>query len=149
MQVILQEDISALGKAGEVVTVKPGFARNFLLPKGKAVTADAGNLKALEHHRKVAANKQAKLVLEAQKKVATLQGVQLTIEAEVGEEGKLFGSVTSSDVVAALKALGHVVEKTQVQLREHLKQVGAHTVEIKLLPEVIAKITVTVVARAK
>lgn len=149
MQVILQEDIAALGKAGEVVTVKPGFARNFLLPKKKAVLADAGNLKALEHHRKVASAKQAKLTAEAQKKAATLQGVQVTIEAEVGEEGKLFGSVTSSDIVAKLKELGHTVEKVQVLLREHLKQVGTHTVEIRLLPEVIAKITVNVVARAK
>ncbi len=149
MQVILQEDISTLGKAGEVVTVKPGYARNFLLPRGKAVSADANNLKALEHHRKAASAKQAKLKAEAEKHAATMKGVQVTITAEVGEEGKLFGSITSGDIVAALKALGHTVEKTQVQLREHLKQVGAHTVEIKLLADVSVPVIVNVVPRAK
>lgn len=149
MQVILQEDVAALGKAGEVVNVKDGFARNFLLPKKKAVLADVGNLNALEHHRKVAAGKQAKLTTEAQKKAAVLKGVQLTIEAEVGEEGKLFGSVTSADIVAQLRALGHAVEKTQVQLKEHLKQVGTYSVDIRFLPEVIVPITVSVVAHGK
>lgn len=149
MEVILQEDISTLGKAGEIVNVKPGYARNFLLPRGKAVKADAGNLKSLEHHRKVASSKQAKLKAEAEKHAAIIKGVKVTIEAEVGEEGKLFGSVTTGDIVAALKALGHTVEKTQVQLKDHLKQVGTHTVEIKLLADVIVPITVNVVARAK
>lgn len=149
MQVILQEDISTLGKTGEVVTVKPGYARNFLLPKKKAVLADAASLNALEHHRKVAASRQAKLKAEATERAKTLSGVQLTIEAEVGEEGKLFGSVTVSDIVSKLKELGHTIEKTQVQLKEHIKQIGAFSVDIKLHSEVVAPIMVNVVERAK
>lgn len=149
MQVILQEDIASLGKTGEVVAVKPGYARNFLLPQKKAVLADAGNLGALEHHRKVAANRQAKLKGEATARAKTFSGIQLTIEAEVGEEGKLFGSVTASDVVAKMKELGHAIEKTQVQLKEHIKQIGTYTVEIKLHSEVQAPVTVNVVERAK
>lgn len=149
MQVILQEDISSLGKTGEVVTVKPGYARNFLLPQKKAVLADAANLGALEHHQKVAANRQAKLKGEAMKRAATFSGVQLNIESEVGEEGKLFGSVTTSDIVAKMKELGHVIEKTQVQMKEHIKQVGTYSIEIKLHSEVMAPVTVNVVARAK
>lgn len=149
MQVILQEDISTLGKAGEVVTVKPGYARNFLLPRKMAVLADAANLNALEHHRKVAASRQAKLTAEATARAKTLSGVQVTVEAEVGDEGKLFGSVTTSDIVAKLKELGHVVEKTQVQLKEHIKQIGTYSVEIKLHADVTAPVTVNVVERAK
>lgn len=149
MQVILQEDISALGKAGEVVNVKPGFARNFLLPRKKAVVADETSLKALAHHRKVAEAKQAKLKAEAQVRAATMAGLQLTLEVEVGEEGKLFGSVTSSDIVAKLKEAGHAVEKTQVRLKEPIKQVGTYTVDVKLISEVVAPVTVTVVAFRK
>lgn len=149
MQVILQEDVSSLGKAGEVVTVKPGYARNFLLPRKKAVLADAANLSALSHHQKVAASRQAKLKAEAVARAKTLSGVQLTIDAEVGEEGKLFGSVTVSDIVSGLKAQGHVVEKTQVQLKDHIKQIGTYSVEVKLHSEVLAPVTVNVVERAK
>lgn len=149
MQVILQEDISTLGHAGEVVAVKPGYARNFLLPRKKAVLADAGNLAALEHHRKVASARQAKLKSEAMARAKTLSGVQLTIEAEVGEEGKLFGSVTTADIVTKLKEHGHTVEKTQVQLKEHIKQTGTYTVDIKLQTDVVAPVTVAVVERAK
>lgn len=149
MQVILQEDISSLGKAGEVVNVKPGFARNFLLPRKKAVLADAGNLKSLEHFRKVAAFKQAKLKADAEARAATLKGLQLTIEAEVGEEGKLFGSVTASDILAKIKAAGHVIEKSQIQLKDHIKQAGTVMVDVKLHSEVVVPVTVIVVARAK
>lgn len=149
MQVILQEDISALGKAGEVVSVKPGFARNFLLPQKKAVLADAGNLKVLEHFRKVATAKQAKLKADATLRAADFKGLVLTIEAEAGEEGKLFGSVTVNDIVANLKAQGKVVEKNQLLLKEHIKQLGSSTVDIRLHSEVIVPVTVTVVERAK
>jgi len=148
MEVILQENIEALGQAGEVVKVRAGFARNFLLPKKKAVLANAANLKALEHFRKVAAAKQAKLTAEAKAKAAELSKLKLTIEAEVGEEGKLFGSVTTSDIVAEIKAKGQSVEKQQVQLKEHIKQVGSYTVPVKLQSDVIAEIALEVVGRS-
>ncbi len=149
MQVILQEDVSSLGNAGEVVNVKPGYARNFLLPEKKAVLADEANLSALEHHRRVASARQAKLRAEAVAKAGVLSGAQLTIEAEVGEEGKLFGSVTASDIVAKLKEQGHIIEKTQVQLKEHIKQVGTYTVDIKIYSDIVSPVTVNVVERAK
>jgi large subunit ribosomal protein L9 len=149
MEIILQEDVESLGKAGEVVKVRAGFARNYLLPRKKAVLADASNLKALDHFRKVAAAKQTKLKEEAQAKAAQLSKLQLTIAMEVGEEGKLFGSVTSSDIVAKIKEQGHSVEKQQVQLKEHIKQVGNHTVSIKLQSDVFAQVVLTVVERAK
>ncbi len=145
MQVILQEDISSLGKAGEVVNVKPGFARNFLLPRKKAVLADETGLKALEHHRKTAEAKQAKLKAGAVARAGTMSGLQLTIEAEVGEEGKLFGSVTISDIVAKMKEQGHTVEKTQVQLKEPIKQIGTYAVDVKLIADVVVPVTVIVI----
>ncbi|PIR19935.1 MAG: 50S ribosomal protein L9 [Deltaproteobacteria bacterium CG11_big_fil_rev_8_21_14_0_20_47_16] len=149
MEIILQEDVEALGKAGEIVKVRAGFARNFLLPKKKAVLANAGNLKGLEHFRKVAAAKQAKLTAEAQAKAAELSKLQLTIEVEVGEEGKLFGSVTTSDIVAQIKAKGQSVEKQQIQLKEHIKQVGSYSIPVKLQSDVIAQVALNVVASTK
>lgn len=149
MQVILQEDISSLGKAGEVVTVKPGFARNFLLPQKKAVLANVGNMKTLEHFRKVATAKQAKLKADAEQRASGFRGMQLTIAAEVGEEGKLFGSVTANDIVSKIREQGQTIEKTQLQLKEHIKQAGTYSVDVKLHSEVIVPVTVTVVERAK
>src|SRR3954454_20155851 len=103
MQVILKEDVHNLGKAGELVKVKPGFGRNFLIPQGKAIVATAANVKQIEHEKKVIAAKQATLAKDAQSVADKLGSVEVQIERQVGEEDKLFGSVTGRDIADALK----------------------------------------------
>src|SRR3954469_21192576 len=103
MQVILKEDVHNLGQAGELVTVKPGFGRNFLIPQGKAVIATAGNVKEIEHHKKLIAAKNAQLAKDAQSIADKLGALEIQIERQAGEGDKLFGSVTSRDIVDALK----------------------------------------------
>src|SRR5262245_34958608 len=106
MQVILKEDIHNLGKAGEVVTVRPGYGRNFLIPQGKAAVATASNVAAIEHQKKIIAAKNAKLMKDAQSIADRLAQIEIQIERQVGEEDKLFGSVTSRDIAEALGAKG-------------------------------------------
>lgn len=147
MQVILQEDVVKLGKAGEVVNVKEGFGRNFLLPTRKAVLADPKNLKQLEHQKRVAGAKQAKLkkaMDELAQKIGTLS---LTIGREAGEEDKLFGSVTTKDIFDALRAEGIAVERHSIDLAEPIKQLGIFDVSVKLPAGVMATVKVWVVKK--
>lgn len=145
MEVILREEIKALGKAGEVVKVRPGFARNFLLPKGLAVKADTQNLKELEHHKRVVASRQSKLKKEMEVLAGQIAGLTLTIKKEAGEEDKLFGAVTAKDIWEALRKEKIPVEKKQVQLESPIKQLGETTVGVKLHADVTATLKVLVV----
>jgi large subunit ribosomal protein L9 len=144
MQIILQEDIEKLGHRGDVVTVKPGYARNFLLPRKLAIEATSGNMKALERIRTSLAKKTATELEAAQKQAALLNGVALKFTRKTGESDQMFGSVTSADIAEALEAQGFKVDKRQVQLAEPIKIIGENTVTIKVFREVTAQIKVNV-----
>jgi large subunit ribosomal protein L9 len=147
MKVILRSDVEKLGRSGDVKDVSDGFGRNYLLPKKLALPATPAALKAWEKTKE----KRSKLV-EAQtaqnKELASkLNGVSLSFSRPAGAEGKLFGSVGKSDIVKSLKSCGYEVDKTAVVLETAIKQTGDHDVELRLMPDVAAKIKVTVVAR--
>jgi large subunit ribosomal protein L9 len=144
MQIILQEDVEKLGNRGDVVTVKPGYARNFLLPHKLAVEATPGNMKALERIRAALAKKTATELESAQQQAQLLTGVSLKFTRKTGENDQMFGSVTTGDIADALKAQGFGVDKRQVQLPEPLKTLGEFTVTIKVFREVTADIKVQV-----
>ncbi len=148
MQVILKEDVHNLGKAGELVKVKPGFGRTYLIPQGKAVIATASNVKQIEHEKKIIAAKQAQLAKDAQAMVDRLAAIEVQIERQAGEEDKLFGSVTSRDIEAALKDKGVTVDHRKIHLAEPIKTIGYHTVDIKLATNVTGKIKVVVVPKS-
>jgi large subunit ribosomal protein L9 len=144
MQIILQEDVEKLGHRGDVVTVKPGYARNFLLPHKLAVEATAGNLKAIERIRTSLAKKTATELEAAQKQAELLNGVGVKFTRKTGENDQMFGSVTSADVAEALAAQGFKIDKRQVQLGEPIKIIGESDVIIKVFRDVTAQIKVTV-----
>ncbi len=144
MQIILQEDIEKLGHRGDVVTVKPGYARNFLLPRKLAVEASAGNLKAIEKIRASLAKKTATEVEAAQKHAAALNGVELRFTRKTGENDQLFGSVTSGDVAEGLAAQGFKVDKRQIHIAEPIKALGEFPVTVKVFRDISAQIKVQV-----
>jgi large subunit ribosomal protein L9 len=146
MEVILREDVRALGKAGQMVRVKPGYARNFLLPQGLAYEATPGNKKRIEAESRGRAVRLAAEKGDAEAAQARLAAAVLSFARKAGEEGKLFGSITGQDVADALAAQGHVVDKRKIELDHPIKTVGEHTVRIRLHPEVHADVRVTVVA---
>lgn len=148
MEVILREDVADLGSVGDIVKVKPGFARNFLLPRGLAVIADTRNVGVLEHQKRLAADKRERDRRQAQSAADRLNNVRLTIKARAGEEGKLFGSVTNLDVEKALAAQGFTIERRRIRLEEPIKSTGEHVVPVHLGVGVDAKITVVVEAEA-
>ena len=144
MQIILQEDVEKLGHRGDVVTVKPGYARNFLLPNKLAVEATPGNMKALERIR-AALSKKTATELEAAKKQAELLGVvALKFTRKTGENDQMFGSVTSGDIAESLKKEGFEVDKRQIQIPEPLKTLGDFPVTIKVFRDVTAQIQVNI-----
>jgi large subunit ribosomal protein L9 len=146
VQVILSEDVPSLGRPGDVVKVRAGYARNYLLPRGLAVEANSKNLRAFEHQKGLAmlrreANKGQALKLKQQ-----LEALALTISANAGEEGKLFGSVTNIDIERALRERGFDIERRKIMLAEPIKQLGEFTVPVRLDPEVEAGLKLTVAA---
>ena len=145
MEVILQQSVEKLGHPGDVVKVSNGFARNYLLPRGIAVVATEGNKKQIEAQRQRLEAAEDARREQAQSLVATYEAVSLTFSARVGEEGKLFGSVTSGDIVQQLEALGHKVEKRQVDLHEPIKALGVYRVPIRLHADVKPEIKVWVI----
>jgi len=144
MQIILQEDVEKLGHRGDVVTVKPGYARNFLLPNKIAIEATPGNMKALERIRGALAKKTATEIEAAKKQAELLTGVALKFQRKTGENDQMFGSVTTGDVADALHAQNFEVDKRQVQLNEPIKALGEFPVTIKVFRDVIAEIKVYV-----
>jgi large subunit ribosomal protein L9 len=146
VQVILSEDVPNLGRPGDVVKVRAGYARNYLLPRRLAVEANSKNLRAFEHQKGLAmlrreANKGMAVKLKQQ-----LEALALTISANAGEEGKLFGSVTNIDIERALRERGFDIERRKIMLAEPIKQLGEFTVPVRLDPEVEAGVKLTVAA---
>jgi len=146
VKVILREDVQNLGKSGEIVSVKDGFGRNFLLPRKLAVLANEKNVRQLEHDRNVIAARQAKLKDSAQAEAGQLESVQLKIARKVGEQEKLYGSVTALDIAEALAAQGKRIDRRSIHLPEPIRMLGSHEVEVRLHRDVSAKIRVEVVA---
>jgi large subunit ribosomal protein L9 len=143
-KVILQEDIEKLGHRGDVVDVKPGYARNFLLPNKLAIEATTGNMKALERIRGALAKKTATEQDAAEKQAASLNGVELKFTRKTGENDQLFGSVTNGDIAEALEAQGYKIDNRQVQLHDPLKTLGDFPVKIKVFREISAEVKVQV-----
>jgi large subunit ribosomal protein L9 len=147
MKVILTEEIRGLGTRGDVVTVKDGYARNFLLPKNLAREATTGNLKQIEHERRKWALLAQQEKDAAQQAANRVKGVKVRIEKRVGEHGHLFGSVTANEIADALAAKGVEVDKRRIELEQPIKNVGLHDVEVRLHRDVTAQIQVEVVAQ--
>lgn len=146
MEVILREDVKSLGKAGDLVRVKPGYGRNYLLPSGLAYEATEGNKKRIAAETRARSTRAAAERTEAEARAAQLGAVELTLKGKAGEEGKLFGSVTASDIAEALAAKGFEVDRRRIELDQPIKSLGRHTVGVRLHAEVRAEIRVDVVA---
>ena len=148
MEVILKEDIANLGKMGEIVRVRDGYARNYLLPRGLVLMADKKNLKSFEHQKRVVAAQKERVVKQAQTLAEKLSQVSLVMPVKTGEEGKLFGSVTNIDIEKALKVKGFEVERRKIHLDEPIKVVGEYEVPVRLTSEVTANLKAPVVSEA-
>lgn len=146
MEVILREDVQHLGSIGDLVKVKPGYARNFLLPRGLAVIADKRNTGELEHQRRIVADKRERVLRAAQTLAQKLASLRVIVRARAGEEGKLFGSVTNLDVEKALADQGVAIERRRIRLDDPIKTLGEHRVGVQLGVGVVAEVTVSVVA---
>ena len=144
MEVILRQDVPSLGKAGQIVKVKPGYARNFLFPKDLAYEATDGNKKRIAAEQAANAAKRAAEKGEADALAAKLGAVTVVITAKAGDEGKLFGSIGGNDIAVALEKMGHAVDKRRIDLEHPIKAVGEYTVPLKLHHDVTARIRVTV-----
>ncbi|QOX79579.1 50S ribosomal protein L9 [Trichlorobacter lovleyi] len=146
MKLILKENIEHLGQIGDIVKVAPGYARNYLLPKGLAIEATEKNAKALEHAKRQLAYKKNKSLEAAKNLVAKLEALSIVLTHQAGEEGKLFGSVTNMEIAAFLKDNGLEIDRKKIVLAEPIKQLGEYTVPVKVHPEVAATLKVTVSA---
>ncbi|MCB9744823.1 MAG: 50S ribosomal protein L9 [Alphaproteobacteria bacterium] len=145
MKLILQQDVANLGNVGDVVNVAPGYGRNFLIPRGLAVLADEGNVRRLEHQKRVVAHKRAKLLASAQALATQLSNTAVSIKRQAGEEGKLFGSVTNRDIAEALAAEGIEVDRRSIRLEEPIRTVGVFHVPVRLEMGVEAEVKAYVI----
>ena len=145
MEVILKEDIANVGKIGEVVRVRDGYARNYLLPRGLVLIANKKNLKTFEHQKKVVADQKQKIMRQASAIADQLTGVSVVIPMKVGEEGRLFGSVTNMQIEKALKAKGLTVERRKIHLAEPIKIAGDYEVPVRLAADLTVPLKVSVV----
>lgn len=144
MRVILTTDVDAVGRMGEIKEVKNGLARNYLIPQKMAIRATPGNIKVWEQKSKIIQKREEALRTEAQGFASNLDGASVTIPVRVGEENKLFGSVTSQNISDALKEIGHEVSRKNIDLPSPIKEIGTHNIIVKLYQEVVANITVEV-----
>ena len=145
MELILREDIKTLGKAGDLVKVKPGYARNYLLPQGLAYEATEGNRKRIAAESKARQTKQAAERTEAEATAARLNGVSITFTRKAGEGDRLFGSITPQDIADELAAQGHPVDRRRIELAQPIKSLGIHKVPIRLYQEIQAELQVSVI----
>jgi large subunit ribosomal protein L9 len=148
MKVILTEDIPKLGKTGDTVEVAKGYGRNYLVPQGKALIASTRNMKALEHERRLLKRKGEAIRKEAEGLADKVRGLTVSLSRKVVEEGKLYGSVSVSDVLQALEDRGVAVERKQIRLDEPIKALGEYKVPVRFHSEVEAELTVQVVEEA-
>jgi large subunit ribosomal protein L9 len=147
LKVILRQDVTDLGQSGDIVTVKPGYARNFLLPRGMAFEATSANVRKLEEEKKQGEAKSKQQFLEAKRRASQLEAVSLTFHANAGDEGKLFGSITSADIAERLKEQGldFEVDKRDIEIDEPIKALGVYNVPVRLHTEVKPEIKIWVI----
>ena len=145
MKVILKEDVKSIGSMGQVVVVSDGFARNYLVPRGLAVEANVKNIKSLEHEKKVIQEKARKVKNSVQDLADRLANMTVVIKTKAGEEGKLFGSVTTMDIAEQLKNQGIEIDKKKISLDEPIKRLGTYAVNLKLHSEITAQVNVQVI----
>jgi large subunit ribosomal protein L9 len=146
IHVVLTQDLDNVGKSGELVKVRPGFARNYLIPRGLAVSATAENVARIEHQKRVIEAQAVKARSEAEQLAAKLNAVRVTLARPAGEGDKLYGSVTARDIEEALAAQGFSVDRRRIET-DPIKTLGTHQVQIRLAPSIAAKIDVTVAAK--
>jgi large subunit ribosomal protein L9 len=144
VQVILNEDVPNLGHPGDVIKVRAGYARNYLLPRKLAVEANPRNLHEFEHQKRLALRKREALKTQALTLKERLEAIELELSARTGEEGRLFGSITNLDLERALREQGFGVDRRRILLNEPIKQLGSYTVAVRLQPEVEATVKFTV-----
>ncbi len=144
MKVILKEDISNLGEIGSIVNVADGYARNYLIPKKIVVEANDRNIKASEHEKRIIQNKIKKLKSGGEEMATKISSISLSIKAKAGEEGKLFGSITSLDISKALAEEGFDIDKRKIILDNPIKRIGDYTIKVRIHPEVTANLSVQV-----
>lgn len=147
MQVILSEAIEKLGQPGEVVDVSRGYARNYLIPRGLAVLADTKKVRRMDHQKKVLEDKQKRQLKEVDSLAARLEELSCSIPVQVGEEDKIFGSVTTGDIAESLKAQGIDIDRRKIHIDEPIKALGVYTVQVKVGPERAAHLKVWVVKK--
>jgi large subunit ribosomal protein L9 len=145
MQVILKESLENLGDAGEIVNVKPGYARNYLLPKGLAYEATQANVRRIEREKEQLRKRAHEDLESARERAGAFEGLSVTFTARAGEEGKLFGSITSADIAGKLAEQGVEVDRRQIQLEEPIKALGVFTVPVRLHAEVRPEVKVWVI----
>ena len=145
MEIILQEDVENLGQIGDVIKVRDGYARNYLLPRSLAIEANRRNLRVLEHQKRLVAAKKERTLSQAQTLSVQLAALNVVVPARAGEEDRLFGSVTNLDIEKALKAQGVEVDRRKILLAEPIKQLGTYTVPIQLSGGVRGNVSVQVV----
>lgn len=146
VKVILREDVPKLGHAGEVVSVKPGFARNFLLRQGRAVLASEAKVKEIDHHQRLIAEQVARDLKDLRAARDRLEQLELEVRAQAGEEGRLFGSVTAIQIAELIGEKGIEIDRRKIDLAEPIKEVGEHIVPIRLHREIIANVRLKVTA---
>jgi len=146
VKVILRESIPSLGEAGEVVSVKPGHAHNYLIPQGKASLATEGNVREIEHQKRVVTERVARELKALGVEKSRLESLRLEVKANVGEEGKLFGSVTAAQIADLIEAQGVQLDRRKIQLEEPIKEIGEHSVPVRLHKDVVANLKVRVAA---
>jgi large subunit ribosomal protein L9 len=145
LEVILTTDVEKLGNAGDLVRVKPGYGRNYLLPRGLALLATRGNVAQLEHHRRAIAAEQAKIRQDHEAKAKALESAAVSIPRKVGEDDKLFGSVTNKDIADALAAQNIELDRKLIRLAAPIKSVGSHQVTVRFSAEVTVELQVDVI----
>lgn len=147
IQVVLQQDVDKLGKSGELVRVRPGFARNYLLPREFAVAATTVAVRRIEHEKAVASVRAEKAKKEAREIADKVSALSLKIAQKAGDDGRLFGSVTAKDIEAAVKAHGFAIDRKRIELAEPIKSTGTYEIVVRLVSDVKAVLKVEVVAR--
>jgi len=145
MEIILKKDTPNLGDAGDIVKVKAGYARNFLIPQGWAMTATISNVKVIKENQKQAAHKLAKVRIEAEAKAETLKSLDLKFPVKVGTTGKIFGSITTLQISRHLKELGYEVDRKDITFTEEVNKIGQYTINVKIYKDVIAEVQLNVV----
>jgi large subunit ribosomal protein L9 len=146
VRLILREDVPGLGEAGDFVSVKVGYARNYLLPQGRAILATESKINQLDHNKRVVSEKLAKELKDLGALRDRLQALQLEVVVKAGEEGKLFGSVTSAHVADLLAEKGFRIDRRKIVLQEHIKEIGEHTIPVRLRKELVAELKLKVSA---